>query len=693
MALQAHLVLMHTDGGDSNGLSAYVACRLIPLNKDPGVRPIGIGEVARRIIAKAILKVVGEDVKLAAGPLQTCAGHQAGCEAAIHAMKEIESMVETEAMLLVDATNAFNTLNRKAALHNIRILCPAISNVLNNTYSKPARLFVVGGEEILSLEGTTQGDPLAMAMHALALTPLIKSLAVEVPNNAKQVWFADDSTSAGKLCALRSWWQHLITKGPGYGYFPNPGKTTLVVKSEFLQRATDLFEGTGVQITTAGHCILGAAAGTSTFVEDYVTAKVVSWKEEIEVLSKIAEIYPHAAYAAFIHSIKGKWQFVMRTMNNIEELFQPIEDIITEKFIPALTGRSHCSIEDRKLLSLPTRYGGLNITNPVEEANLQFDASKKITEPLKHMVIEQAESYRKPDLSEVKAKLRQQKTDHHVNKAKAVRESLPITKQRTMDLLAEKGSSSWLTVLPLKEHGFNLNKSEFRDALCLRYDWQLKNLPQHCVCGTIFSTDHAMVCPHGGMTIRRHNEIRDITADWLSEVCSETEKEPELQPVTGESIHPQSANTKEEARADIKSKGFWYRQQNAFFDIRVFHPNALSYRNTSISALYRNQEQMKKREYGDRIREIEHGSFTPLIFSTTGGLGKEATVAYRRIAELLSEKRKSKYCDTLAWMRCCLSFALIRAAISCIRSTRKCSRPARKNQDLELNLAESHLSR
>ncbi len=85
--------------------------------------------------------------------------------------------------------------------------------------------------------------------------------------------------------------------------------------------------------------------------------------------------------------------------------------------------------------------------------------------------------------------------------------------------------------------------------MCLRYDWQLKNLPQHCVCGTIFST---MICPHGGMTIRWHNEIRDITADWLSEVCSETEKEPELQPVTGESIHPQSANTKEEARADIK---------------------------------------------------------------------------------------------------------------------------------------------
>ena len=169
-------------------------------------------------------------------------------------------------------------------------------------------------------------------------------------------------------------------------------------------------------------------------------------------------------------------------MDNVGKLFQPIEDIITEKLIPALTGRSHCSIEERKLLSLPTRYGGLNIVNPVEEVSLQLDASRKITVPLKKMIIELSDSYRKPDLCEVKAKLRQQKANHNASKAKIIRESLPATKQRTMDLLNEKGASSWLTVLPLKEHGFNLNKSEFRDALCLRYNWQLKNVAQHCVC-------------------------------------------------------------------------------------------------------------------------------------------------------------------------------------------------------------------
>ena len=157
---------MH-DASQPNSLSASVACRLIPMNKVPGVRPIGIGEVSRRIVAKAILKAIGEDVKQSAGPLQTCAGYQAGCEAAIHAVKEIASCDETEAMLLVDATNAFNTLNRKAALHSIGITYPAISTVLNNTYSKSVRLFVVGRGEILSSEGTTQGDPLAIAMCAL----------------------------------------------------------------------------------------------------------------------------------------------------------------------------------------------------------------------------------------------------------------------------------------------------------------------------------------------------------------------------------------------------------------------------------------------------------------------------------------------------------------------------------------------
>ena len=603
------------------------------MDKDPGIRPIGIGEVPRRIIAKAILRVVRDDVKEAVGPLQTCAGFEAGCEAAVHALNQIWDSEDTEGMLLVDATNAFNTLNRKAALHNIQATCPAISTMLNNTYKAPVRMFVTGGGEISSMEGTTQGDPLAMAMYALAISPLINSLNEKAPN-ASQVWFADDSNAAGRLEALRDWWQHLADMGPEYGYFPSASKTTMVVKEEFLDRAKELFENTGITITTDGHKMLGAACGKRPFVEGYVADKIKEWDEEIMTLSKIAESYPHTAYTALSRVIIGKWQYLMRTVCDVGEMFQVLENRIANNFIPALTGREPCSNEERSLLSLPTRHGGLNLPNPVDLAKIQHDASLKVTEPLKKMIISQTTSYERLQVHEIKAELRRQKNEYHQQLASDVRKTLSPQKQRIMDLLKEKGSSSWLTALPLKDHGFSLNKGEFRDALCLRYGWQLRNLPQYCICGKGFSTDHAMICTHGGMTI--------------------------------------------------------VRQQSAFFDVRVFHPNAPSYRNTSVAALFRKHELDKKREYGERVREVENSSFTPLVFSTTGGASRETTVVYKRLADLLANNRKSSYNTTLAWMRCHISFALMRSAISCIRGSRR-QRRHRADMGIDTEVVESNL--
>ena len=246
---------------DPEGLSGFVASRLVPIDKNPGVRPIGIGEVPRRIIAKSILKVVENDVQQAVGPLQACAGHEAGCEAAIHAMKEIMSSDETQAVLLLDASSAFNTINRQAALHNIGVICPSTSTVLNNTYQTPVRLLVTGGGEIESSEGIIQGDPLAMAIYALAITPLIHKLRSEEPT-VKQVWFPDDSSGGGKIVALRRWWQCLQSFGPLMGYFPNTSKTHLVVKRQFQEEAITAFEGTGIKVKIKGHEMLGSAIGS-----------------------------------------------------------------------------------------------------------------------------------------------------------------------------------------------------------------------------------------------------------------------------------------------------------------------------------------------------------------------------------------------------------------------------------------------
>ena len=132
-------------------LTEFIACRLVPLDKGtqsdgtPGVRPVGIGEVLRRITGKLLIGVIKEDITTAAGPLQTCTGMKAGIEAAIHSMRQVFEGDDSEAVLLVDAENAFNNLNRATALENIKELCPPFHQYLQNTYQKPAKIIIRGG--------------------------------------------------------------------------------------------------------------------------------------------------------------------------------------------------------------------------------------------------------------------------------------------------------------------------------------------------------------------------------------------------------------------------------------------------------------------------------------------------------------------------------------------------------------------
>ena len=116
---------------------------------------------------------------------------------------------QTECILLVDAENAFNNLNRKAALENIKELCPPFYRYLHNTYQKPAQLIINDKQKveiIQSNEGCTQGDVTAMALYALGIKPFINHLADSVNKDiCAQCWFADDSSAGGKLSEIKHW--------------------------------------------------------------------------------------------------------------------------------------------------------------------------------------------------------------------------------------------------------------------------------------------------------------------------------------------------------------------------------------------------------------------------------------------------------------------------------------------------------
>ncbi|XP_042877753.1 uncharacterized protein LOC122256861 [Penaeus japonicus] len=305
-------------------IEAFTACRLIALDKKPGCRPIGVGEVLRRIVGKANMEVTKDDIKAAVGNLQVCAGQKAGCEAAIHAMRTIYNDPDCDAVLLVDAANAFNNINRQAAIHNMKMKCPSLAMYIENLYNQPAKQFICDRhtgnfDTIESAEGTTQGDPVAMAMYAIGLLRLQDHISHEI-------------------------------------------------KPERIEQAKECFKNLDIHINACGEKYLGAVLGTKEAQETFVKSRVEEWIEEIKRLADIAKHEPHAAYTAFTFGIKHKWKFLMRTVPNIGHLLQPIEDTIKRDFIPALSGDHQRGMQMAQevgasnwLTTLPIKAKGFNL--------------------------------------------------------------------------------------------------------------------------------------------------------------------------------------------------------------------------------------------------------------------------------------------------------------------------------------------
>ncbi len=128
-----------------------------------------------------------------------------------------------------------------------------------------------------------------------------------------------------------------------------------------------------------------------------------------------------------------------------------------------------------------------------------------------------------------KKEVRKQRREQATEAAHNLKKDLPHTLKRAMEFAQEKGASSWLTALPIEEFGFTLYKRAFQDALALRYNWQPQNCPATCGCGARFSIEHSLSCPKGGFPSIRH---RDLTANLLTEICSDVRIEPDMQPLT-----------------------------------------------------------------------------------------------------------------------------------------------------------------
>ena len=437
-----------------------------------------------------------------------------------------------------------------------------------------------------------------------------------------------------------------------------------------LEEAKELFKNSPINITCDGKRHLGAAIGSPNFKDEYIDAKVEKWCENIKMLAEIAKSQPQAAYAAYIHGEQHKHTYFMRTIQDISSNLIPLDDAITDLLIPALFG---CDITaaERELVSIPIREGGMGIKEPSKICDIAFNASTKITKPLVDQIYSQSQKL--PDeekVKDVKSKTISEIKATENEKCMNIKSKQTPELQKMLEQHSEPGASSWLGALPLVTHNFNLTKSEFNDSLCMRYRKQLKNLPSKCPCGAVYNVTHALNCHRGGFINARHDQIRDFECQLLKMVVQDVESEPQLQPVINKEGYDRSAILNDEARLDIRARGFWRQGQNAFFDVRITNADSSSQQNKTLKSVLRSHEMEKKRCYNRRVMEVEHGTFTPLIFTTTGVMSHECSIFHKSLAEKLSLKRDERYDDVMRFLRIKFSFLALKATLLCLRGSR-----------------------
>ena len=746
---------------------ALMACRLVALDKQPGVRPLGIGEIFRRAIAKCALKVCGEDAKAACGSANLCAGLEAGIEGAIHSvtrraadgntmefgewevnddifaqmaeagevqesvpmrrarlapaappipptaavdpptaedeadgddgMPPPSSTAETpveppneEVLLLVDAANGFNNLSRYGMLWTVRHRCPKLARFAFNCYRHEIRLICRRpGQEaliLLSKEGVTQGDPLAMALYGIALLPLAELLRKACPE-VLQPWYADDAAMQGRAQAVAKCFQLLIKLGPMFGYFPEPEKSFCICPLATEAAAAAVFAAESLPLSfSRGHRYVGGFVGSRSMQDRWVEPMVDKWVVGIKALAKVAGKYPQSAFFGFSQSLQAEWQYLCRIVPGVGKHLQPVEDAIKTFMIPALFDLPASEMKDdfRLLLEHGVKQGGMNLRNPCKNADRLHQASEEASEVLVASLLgnDNLDSVEhKICVRLAGAKARKERVEGEQAVVKELMEGASKAVQKKLGRIGECGA--WIVLQPNKLNGTCLSAEEWRDNARLRYGLKPIGLCTHCDgCGAGFTVEHGLSCKKGGLVGIRHDDVRDEAGALAAMALtnSKVSYEPTIYYGRGvtagqqtHTTHTQRNALGDEARGDVKIHGLWEKGSDCILDIRITDTDAKSYQSYSSRKVLERAAKEKKDKYLEACLERRR-SFAPLVYSVDGMACKEAKAFEKRVASLLASKWDRQYSEMVGFVRGRMALSVIRANTMLLRGSRSSRR-------------------
>ena len=220
---------------------------------------------------------------------------------------------------------------------------------------------------------------------------------------------------------------------------------------------------------------MGGYIGKEDEVRSFVRTKIEKWAEYVDLFSKAAVKYPQAVYAAFTKSLQSEWNYMQRVIPGHSDEYIVLKNEIERKLIPAIFGRE---ILEREfcLLEMPVKWGGMALRNPVKTAcnssKHSVNATCMITHAIKNghkLDVHEHNGHAIKALKESKAV----RDNCFEIQSETVIEQLPTRQQKVLKRILDGNMSSWLSVLPTQQDGYDLSAQQFRDQLAMRYGREL----------------------------------------------------------------------------------------------------------------------------------------------------------------------------------------------------------------------------
>ena len=615
-----------------------------------GHRPIAVGEVLRRLVSKCLVTLSHRQGLRLLSPLQLGVGVKGGCEAIVHATNHLMTSLHDKDCwtLLLDFSNAFNSISRQAMFVEFRRHLPGLSAWMESCYSGQP-LLLLGKDIIHSCCGVQQGDPLGPLGFALTLHPIIQRIKAEISTLALNAWYLDDGTLVGSSEDLSAALHIVESEGPSVGLHLNRSKSLLFIPSTCDSSLSTL--PPEIPIVRNGFCLLGCPIGPCSFCEEVLLDRVKKIRVSLERLQDMEDSHFETTLLRSCLSLP-KFSYVLRTCppSNICQATSSFDAAIREALVSILGGP--LSEWSWTKASLPSSRGGINLRSASLHAPAAFLASdyrsRTLVESMVGHVLDPSPhsssalaaflaTVSRPDwqcLEDIDVPLKQHSLSVVIDETlhQHLLSTAPSTRARALALSsALPHAGDWLNGVPSATLGLHLQDQEFR--CCLRY-WL--GVPLHSSsysCPECHNTadpfgDHQVGCGGNGDRITRHNAIRDIVFSAAQSAALAPSKETP-------NIIPDSSSRP----ADVFLPT-WCRGRPAALDVQVISPLQQQTLGEAASTPGHALQVGVRRKLTSHLSACRSigVEFIPFVMETLGGLAEDSISILHSLGKAISQR-------------------------------------------------------